>query len=192
MGGHGRRSAPKGAFVEFLTLGPLEVRDGDTILPLGGAKQRAALAILLLNRNQVVSRDRLVDGIWGDAPPTTAVHTLETYISRLRKGLHRDGHPERLRTRPPGYVLRVDDGELDLQRLEARINEGRRERAADDPRSASAALTDGLALFRGAPLEDIAYAPFAGVEIGRLDDLRAAALEQRIRTLTSHLAVTRT
>ena len=108
MGGHGRRSAPKGAFVESLTLGPLEVRDGDTILPLGGAKQRAALAILLLNRNQVVSRDRLVDGIWGDAPPTTAVHTLETYISRLRKALHRDGHPERLRTRPPGYVLRVE------------------------------------------------------------------------------------
>jgi ABC-type transport system substrate-binding protein len=77
-------------------------------------------------------------------------------------------------------VLRVDDGELDLQRLEARMDEGRRALAADDPRSASAALTDGLALFRGAPLEDLAYAPFAQVEIGRLDDLRAAALEQRI------------
>jgi DNA-binding SARP family transcriptional activator/ABC-type oligopeptide transport system substrate-binding subunit len=166
--------------VEFLTLGPLEVRDGDRILPLGGAKQRAALAILLLNRNRVVSRDRLVDGIWGDAPPTSAAHTLETYISRLRKALHRDGHPERLLTRPPGYLLRVDDGELDLQQLEARMDEGRRALAADDPRSASAALTDGLALFRGAPLEDLAYAPFAGVEIGRLDDLRAAALEQRI------------
>ena len=114
----------KGAFVEFLVLGPLEVRDGDRILPLGGAKQRAALAILLLHRNQVVSRDRLVDGIWGDAPPASAAHTLETYISRLRKALHHDGHPERLRTRPPGYLLRVDDGELDLQRLEAHIDQG--------------------------------------------------------------------
>ena len=102
--------------MQFLALGPLEVRDGDRTLPLGGAKQRAALAILVLNRNRVVSRDRLIDGVWGDAPPTTAAHTLETYISRLRKALHQDGQPERLVTRPPGYLLRVGDGELDLQR----------------------------------------------------------------------------
>jgi DNA-binding SARP family transcriptional activator/ABC-type transport system substrate-binding protein len=170
----------KGAFVEFLVLGPLEVRDGDRILPLGGAKQRAALAILLLHHGQVVSRDRLVDGIWGDWPPATAAHTLETYISRLRKALHGDGHPERLRTRAPGYLLVVDDGELDLQRLEARIDQGRRALAADDPEAASDQLTRGLALFRGAPLEDLAYAPFAQAELGRLDDLRATALEQRI------------
>jgi DNA-binding SARP family transcriptional activator/ABC-type transport system substrate-binding protein len=166
--------------VEFLVLGPLEARDGDRILPLGGAKQRAALAILLLSRNQVVSRDRLVDGIWGDAPPASATHTLETYISRLRKALHHDGQPERLITRPPGYLLRVDDGELDLQRLEASTDQGRRAMAADEPQAAATALKEGLGLFRGAPLEDLAYAPFAQVEVGRLDDLRAAALEQRI------------
>ena len=161
--------------MEFLVLGPLEVRDGDRILPLGGAKQRAALAILLLHHDQVVSRDLLVDGIWGDRPPATAAHTLETYISRLRKALHQDGHPERLLTRAPGYLLVVDEGELDLQRLEAHIDQGRRALAADDPEAASEQLARGLALFRGAPLEDLAYAPFAQAELGRLDDLRATA-----------------
>ena len=125
-----------GGFVQFLVLGPLEVRDGDRILPLGGAKQRAALAILLLNRNRVVSRDRLVDGIWGDAPPPSAAHTLETYISRLRRALQEDDQPERLVTRPPGYLLRVDDGELDLELLEAHIDHGRRALAGEDPRAA--------------------------------------------------------
>jgi DNA-binding SARP family transcriptional activator/ABC-type transport system substrate-binding protein len=166
--------------VEFLVLGPLEVRDGDRILPLGGAKQRAALAILLLHHDQVVSRDRLVDGIWGDAPPASAAHTLETYISRLRKALHQDGRPERLLTRAPGYLLRVEEGEFDLQQLEAQIDQGRRALAADDPEAACEHLTRGLALLRGAPLEDLAYAPFAQAELGRLDDLRATALEQRI------------
>ena len=166
--------------MEFLVLGPLEVRDGDRILPLGGAKQRAALAILLLHHDQVVSRDRLVDGIWGDAPPASAAHTLETYISRLRKALHQDGHAERLLTRAPGYLLVVDDGDLDLQRLEAHVDRGRRALAADDPEAASEELARGLALFRGAPLEDLAYAPFAQAELGRLDDLRATAHEQRI------------
>ena len=170
----------KGASVEFLVLGPLEVRDGDRILPLGGAKQRAALAILLLHHDQVVSRDRLVDGIWGDRPPATAAHTLETYISRLRKALHQDGHAERLLTRQPGYLLRVEDGEFDLQQLEAQIDQGRRALAADDPEAACEHLTRGLALFRGAPLEDLAYAPFAQAEVGRLDELRATALEQRV------------
>jgi DNA-binding SARP family transcriptional activator/ABC-type transport system substrate-binding protein len=166
--------------LEFLILGPLEVRDGHTMVPLGGAKQRAALAILLLHRNQVVSRDRLIDGLWGDSPPATAAHTLETYISRLRKTLRRDGVPERIVMRRPGYTLQVADGELDLQRLEALIESGRRALAADDPQTAATALAEGLALFRGAPLEDLAYAPFAEAEVGRLDDLRVEALEGRI------------
>jgi DNA-binding SARP family transcriptional activator/streptogramin lyase len=170
----------EGGFVEFLVLGPFEVRDGGMILPLGGAKQRAALAILLLHHDQVVSRDRLVDGLWGDSPPATATHTIEVYISRLRKALHRDGRPERLLTRSPGYLLRVDDGELDLQRFDALMDQGRRARAAEDPQAAAAALREALALFRGAPLEDLSFAPFAQAEVGRLDDLRLAALEQRI------------
>jgi DNA-binding SARP family transcriptional activator/ABC-type transport system substrate-binding protein len=166
--------------VEFLVLGPLEVRVGGAIVPLGGAKQRAALAMLLLHPNEVVSRDRLVDGLWGDLPPTSTTDTLYAYISRLRKLLHEDGCPERLLTRPPGYLLRVDDGELDLQRLEVLLDEGRRALAAQDPPAAATALHRGLALYRGAPLADLANVPFARAEIGRLDELRLAALEQRI------------
>jgi len=104
--------------VEFRILGPLEVRDGQRIVPLGGAKQRAILAILALHHDEVVSRDRLVDGLWGDSPPATAGHTIEAYVSRLRKAMESHGAPTRLVTRPPGYLLRVENGELDIQRLD--------------------------------------------------------------------------
>ncbi|MFL5799235.1 MAG: BTAD domain-containing putative transcriptional regulator [Actinomycetota bacterium] len=166
--------------MEFLILGPLEVLDGAGPLPLEGAKQRAALAILLLQPNEVVSRDRLIDGIWGETPPPSAAHTLETYMSRLRKALHHDGDSERILTRPPGYLLRIDDGELDLQQLELLTAEGKRALAADDPVKAAEVFREGLTLFRGAPLEDVAHSPFAQAEIGRLEELRLAALEQRI------------
>ena len=166
--------------MEFLVLGPFEVRDGERNLPLGGAKQQAALAILLLHHNQVVSRDRLIDGLWGDSPPATAAHTIEAYISRLRKALHQDGHPDRLVTRPPGYLLRIGDGEFDLQRLDVLMDQGRRALGADDPQAAATVLREALALFRGAPLEDLAYVPFAQAEVGPLDDLRLAAVELRI------------
>ena len=169
-----------GGFVEFLILGPLEVLSDGEPLPLGGAKQRAALAILLLHRNEVVSRDRLIDGLWGESPPPSATHTLETYMSRLRKALHQGGDPERLLTRPPGYLLRVEGGELDLERLEILMGRGKRALTSADPAKAAGALREGLALFRGAPLEDLAYSPFAQDEVGRLEDLRIAALEQRI------------
>jgi len=169
-----------GGFVEFLILGPLEVLDDDGPLPLGGAKQRAALAILLLHRNEVVSRDHLIDGIWAESPPPSATHTLETYMSRLRKGLHQDGEPERILTRAPGYLLRVDAGELDLERLEILTDRGKRALAANDPAKAAGIFREGLALFRGAPLEDLAYSPFARDEVSRLEDLRILALEQRI------------
>ncbi len=166
--------------MEFLILGPLEVLDGAGPLALGGAKQRAALAILLLQRNEVVSRDSLIDGLWGETPPPSAAHTVETYMSRLRKALYHDGDPERILTRPPGYLLRIDDGELDLQRLEFLTAEGKRALAADDPVKAAEVFREGLTLFRGAPLEDIAHSPFAQAEIRRLEELRLAALEQRI------------
>ena len=129
--------ATRGGVVEFLVLGPFEVRDGEGVLPLGGAKQRAALAMLVLHRNSVVSRDRLIDGLWGDSPPATATHTLEAYVSRLRKILNQEGYPDRLLTRPPGYQLRLDDNELDLGRLEALIDQGRRALAGGDPGTAA-------------------------------------------------------
>src|SRR3954468_5170450 len=100
--------------IEYRVLGPLEVREGDRPLPLGGAKQRALLALLLLNANRVVSRERLIDDLWGDDPPETAITTLQVYVSRLRKLLGSNA----LVTRPPGYLLAADTESIDLERFE--------------------------------------------------------------------------
>jgi DNA-binding SARP family transcriptional activator/tetratricopeptide (TPR) repeat protein len=147
--------------VEFRVLGPLEVLDRARSLQLGGAKQRALLALLVLNANRVVSRDRLVDALWGEDPPETAVTTVQVYVSRLRKVLG----PKTLVTRTPGYLLHVAPGCLDLDQFE-------RLRAAGRPGQA-------LALWRGPPLAEFTE-PFARTEAARLEDLRLAALEERI------------
>jgi DNA-binding SARP family transcriptional activator/ABC-type transport system substrate-binding protein/outer membrane protein assembly factor BamB len=178
--------------LEFRILGPLEVLEADGVLPLGGEKQRAALAILLLHRNAVVSRDRLVEGMWGDAPPVSAGPTLDTYVSRLRKLLRADGLGPRLVTRTPGYLLRVEDGELDLQRFEVLLDRARSALASADHRAAGGILRGALSLFRGAPLEDLAHVPFAQAEVGRLEELRLGALEQRLESdleIGDHAAV---
>lgn len=95
--------------MEYRVLGPLEVRDGDRSLPLAGAKQRALLALLLVNDNHVVSRDRLIDELWGEQPPETAVQSLQVYVSRLRSLLP----PDTLLTRLPGYLLEVEPQHID-------------------------------------------------------------------------------
>jgi DNA-binding SARP family transcriptional activator/class 3 adenylate cyclase/tetratricopeptide (TPR) repeat protein len=148
--------------MEFRVLGPLEVLDDGRALDLGAAKQRALLAVLLLNANHVVSRDRLIEALWGERAPDTALKALQVYVSGLRKTLGRD----RIVTRAPGYELRIEPGELDLERLETLASEGR--------------YDDALALWRGSPLVDFAYEPFAQSEIARLDDLRLSCLERRI------------
>src|SRR6266536_1538374 len=107
--------------MEFRVLGPLEVRDGDRSLPLAGAKQRALLALLLVHANHVLSRDRLIDELWGDHPPETAVQSVQVYVSRLRKLLP----PGTLLTRPPGYLLEIDPEKLDLRRFERLLADGR-------------------------------------------------------------------
>jgi DNA-binding SARP family transcriptional activator len=122
----------------------------------------------------------LIDGLWGESPPPSAARTLETYVSRLRRVLHPKGADERLVTQPPGYRMRVEPDELDLARFEALLDRARAARDSDDPETAADALRKALSLFRGAPLEDLAHAPFAEAEIGRLDDLRLDALEQRL------------
>jgi DNA-binding SARP family transcriptional activator len=134
---------------EFRLLGPLEAVVDGTPVPLAAAKPRALLALLLLNRNHVVSTERLIDELWGDDPPAQATKTLQVYVSQLRKALGAD----RLVTRAPGYVLRVEEGELDLDRFEQLRREGRHEEA--------------LALWRGPP-EPVA---------AHLDELRRAAYD---------------
>ena len=158
--------------MEFRILGPLEVADGDRLLPLGGAKQRALLAILLLNANRVVSVDRLVDALWGERQPASGAKALHVYVSQLRKLLADD----RLVTQPPGYMLRIEAAELD----EARFRELREQAASGEPGEAAALLREALSLWRGPPLADVAYEQFAQSEIARLAELHASTVEQRI------------
>jgi len=163
--------------LEFKLLGPLEVRNRGTVLALGGPKQRALLALLLLHVNEVVSRDRLIDGLWGESSPPSAGHRLETQISRLRKTLVLDG---RLATRLGGYVLEVDPMRIDAYRFERLLEEGRRQGAAGRASAAADTLREALSLWRGGALADLAYEPFARLEIERLEELRLAAIEERI------------
>ena len=157
--------------MEFRTLGPLEVLAEGRPVALGGAKQRALLAVLLLHANEVVSRDRLIDELWGASPPDTATTALQVYVSQLRKALGRD----LILTQPPGYLIRVSDGELDLHRFERLVAAAR----AEEPVQAARLLREGLALWRGAPLAELSDS-FAPAERARLEEQRLAALEQRI------------
>ena len=158
--------------MDFRLLGPLEVAEHDRSVVLGGVKQRALLAVLLLHANDVVSTEQLVDEVWGESPPATVAKSIQVYVSRLRKQIGEG----RLVTRAPGYLLRVDPSELDVacfERLAAEAEDAQ-------PKVAGEKLRRALALWRGPPLADLAYEPFARAEIARLEELRAAALEQRI------------
>jgi DNA-binding SARP family transcriptional activator len=166
----------RGARLEFGILGPLEARAGGEPVPLGGARQRAVLAVLLTHAGELVSADRLIDELWGDNPPGTAANVLQGYVSHLRKALGR----EAIATRDPGYVVELEHGQLDLHRFEAVVEEGRRALAGGDPERAAALLREGLALWRGPALADFAYEPFAQAEIARLEELRLVAVERRI------------
>jgi len=163
--------------LEFKLLGPLEVRDGEAVLALGGVKQRALLALLVLHANEVVARDRLMDALWGEAVPPTAGHRLDAQISRLRKTLQLDG---RLVTRRGGYALDVDPIRIDSWRFERLLEEGRSQAAAGRASEAAVTLREALSLWRGDALADLAYEPFARGEIERLEDLRVAAIEERV------------
>ena len=162
--------------MEYRVLCPLEVRDGAEPLPLAGAKQRALLALLLVHANHVLSRDRLIDELWGSEPPETAVQSLQVYVSRLRKLVPADT----LLTRPPGYLLEIEPDELDLQRFERLLAEGRAALAQGDAGRASSLLHEALALWRGPALAEFVFEPFAQAEIRRLEELRLAAIEERI------------
>ena len=157
-------------------LGPVEAVGDDGSISLPAAKPRALLALLLLNRNRVVPLSRLVDELWGETPPETATKALQGYVSQLRKSLGAD----RVITKPPGYSLRVDEGELDLDRFERLVREGRELLAVGDPKPASKRFEQALQLWRGTPFAEFASEPFARDAGARLEDERLAALEERI------------
>ncbi|HEY7602878.1 MAG TPA: BTAD domain-containing putative transcriptional regulator, partial [Gaiellaceae bacterium] len=151
--------------MQFRILGPLEVLDGDRPVSLGGTRQRALLALLLTRANEVVSTDRLIDELWGAHPPKGAPNTLQHNVSLLRKTLD----PNRIVTRPPGYLVRVGPGELDLEEFERLASDGSAE-----------SLQQALRLWRGPALADLAYESFAQEEGARLEELRLSVLERRI------------
>jgi DNA-binding SARP family transcriptional activator/tetratricopeptide (TPR) repeat protein len=148
--------------MEFRILGPLEVLDDGRVLELGGQKQRALLAVLLLHANEVVSSDRLIEAVWEERPPPTAGKALQVYVSQLRKLLGN----ERVQTKTPGYLLRVGSDELDLERCRRLLADGR--------------PGEALALWRGPPLDEFAYQRFAQAETARLVELRLNCVEERI------------
>ena len=170
--------------MRFGILGPLQViGDDGRDLALGGRMPRAVLALLLLRANEVVSSDQLVEALWAGAPPASGAKGLHVHVSRLRRALaagHSDPHGERLVTTAGGYVIRVGPEELDVQRCERLIGEGRSLLAAGRPDQALAALSGALELWRGDVLADFQYDAFAQGEIARLGELRAAVLEERI------------
>ena len=162
--------------MDFAILGPLEVRDGGVAVGLGGVRERSLLAVLLLNANELVPTDRLIDELWGEQPPKTAVKTVQVYVSRLRKVLGANT----IVTSAPGYVLAVDKEQIDARRFERLAAQGSRALSAGDLAAARASLGEALALWRGAPLSDFAYERFAQAEAARLHELRLAALEERV------------
>jgi predicted ATPase/class 3 adenylate cyclase len=158
-------------------LGPLEVvREGERV-QLGSAQQRRLLAALVVHANEVVSSDRLVDVLWGDEPPPSATHSLQTLLSRLRATLG-DG---RLETRPPGYRLRVATGEVDASRFEELVRVGLG--AAERPEVALGVFDEALGLWRGSPYAEFGSEEFAIAEVARLVELRARAIEERAAAL---------
>src|SRR5262245_6757968 len=171
--------------MQFRVLGPLEVVHYGRVLDIGAGKRRALLAVLLLHANEIVSSDRLIDELWGGDSPTTAPKILQGYVSQLRKVLAHDGGDPAgaggiLLTRPPGYVVQLEDGQLDAEHFANLLARGRAALAAGAAQDASLLLSEALALWRGPPLADFTFDSFAQEEIGRLEELRLATLEERI------------
>ena len=162
--------------LELRLLGPLEVRNGEGGVGLGGKKPRVLLAVLALEPGRVVSVDRLVECLWPGDPPETAAHAVQVYVSQLRKALG----PERLVTRTPGYVLELDHEHIDVHRFARLADEGRTALEGGDPATGAAALREALELWRGPALLDFTYDPFAQTDIARLEELRLVTVEERV------------
>jgi len=169
--------------VEFGVLGPLEVTAGGQSLVLAGPRTRAVLALLLVRANQVVSSDRLLEELWPGQPADRATDSLQVRLSELRKAFRSAGEAGRLATRSPGYLLRVEPGELDALRFEQLAAEGDTALAAGDAATAAQRFDQALGLWRGPALAGLDAVPLARAEAGRLEEERLAALESRAEAL---------
>jgi len=170
--------------LEFLLLGPLEVRGEAGPVAVTGRRQRALLGLLLLRANQVVPSETLIELLWGEEPPRTAATLLQNAVSHLRKALG----ASILLTRPPGYVLDVDTEQIDLGRFERLVAEAR----ALEPRDRARRLREALGLWRGAPLADVTFETWARADVQRLEDLRLTVQEDLLEAalaLGEHAAV---
>lgn len=163
--------------MEYRILGALEAQHDREVVMLGPPKQRAILALLLLHAGELVPTDRLIDLVWGEYAPRTAAHSIQIYVSELRKEFDRVGGGSVIETRPPGYVLHADPETIDAHRFDQLVAEGRR--LLDDGNAAAAAssIREALGLWRGPALSDFAYEEFAQDEIRRLEALRVDALD---------------
>jgi DNA-binding SARP family transcriptional activator len=161
--------------VDFRILGPLQVSREGRPLDLGGHRQKVLVCLLLLHANEVRSAEQIIDVLWGEAAPATARKALQVSVSRLRQILGAGV----LETRAPGYLIRVQDGELDLHRFERLVAQGKLA-LATDPGRAAVLLRKALTLWRGPALADVMYEPFAQAEAGQLEELRLSCLEERI------------
>jgi len=159
--------------VEFRILGPLEVADGERVVDLGGPRERALLARLLISANLVVSADRLAEDLWSGEPPAHWLPRLRVYISRLRRALG----PGAVLTEPPGYRLRVAAGQLDADEFARLAAAGRRDLADGRPEAAAAGLRRALDLWRGPALSGFADLLFARADAVRLEEARLSAVE---------------
>ncbi len=165
--------------MEFRLLGPVEVRDGDGPVPIGGSKPRALLAALLLDLGTVVPAQRLVDVVWGEAPPDTARGLVQTYVSTLRRALHRPGQDDPIVTQPPGYLLRAEPTELDLVRFGRDVAAGREAARVGRYEDAARLLRQALSVWRGSALGGVDSELLAN-EAARLDEQRLSVVEERV------------
>src|SRR5579859_941379 len=135
--------------MKFRVLGPIEAWVGDRKVELGAPKQRALLAVLLLNSERIVSQERLLQLLWQGSPPETAAHALEVYVSNLRKALAPQQPAEVIRRQPPGYLLRVDSESIDLRRFEHLAAKGRQMLDQGDAQGSLLLLREAMSLWRG-------------------------------------------
>jgi DNA-binding SARP family transcriptional activator len=165
--------------MRFGVLGTVAVDCGGGPTPVRWPMPRSVLAALLLSANRVVPADRLVDVVWGDRPPASAVASLHNHVMRLRTMLGRTA-AGRIRTVAPGYLIDIADGDLDLTEFVRRYRCGRAALAASDWKAASRELTSALSLWRGEPLEDVTSRLLHEREVPQLTQMRLEALEARI------------